>query len=342
MRKYTKVQATQVKEMYNSGNTVLDMGIDFKPKSNRKYFCNELFFETFTAESCYWAGFIAADGCLYKNGLSINLQIGDIEHLCKFKKSLNFTGNVGDLRPKREACLIRINSKKIINDLIQNFNIIPKKSLTLKPPTKLPNNMIHHFIRGFLDGDGCYFTNSGERRYSISAVGTYEMLFWVKTCLKDGAKIRDRKVFKVSNNSFGFQANGGAQCRAIIEFLYADINDDIILKRKYEKTFTFFDLIKKQRDEERTIIELYNNGLSINYIIRTTSFKYYKIFRVLTGAGIHIKNGNKAKLTENDQLEILKLRNLGFTVKEISKKTTISHPRVSLFLHLNSKPEIQP
>ena len=46
--------------------------------------------------------------------------------------------------------------KETVNDLISH-DCIKQKSLILKPPTDIPSDLIHHFIRGFLMGTVQYF-----------------------------------------------------------------------------------------------------------------------------------------------------------------------------------------
>lgn len=62
----------------------------------KKYNVNENFFSLDTPESFYWAGFIAADGCILKNlkVLEIGLGIKDKKHLKKFKSAIKYTGNI--------------------------------------------------------------------------------------------------------------------------------------------------------------------------------------------------------------------------------------------------------
>lgn len=51
---------------------------------------------------------------------------------------------------------ISIHSEKICNDLF-NLNCINKKSLELKfPKGKIPPELLRHFIRGYIDGDGSF------------------------------------------------------------------------------------------------------------------------------------------------------------------------------------------
>lgn len=48
--------------------------------------CDDHFFDTYTKESCYWAGFILADGFLRKDSPTLHIKLSkkDIEHLYNF------------------------------------------------------------------------------------------------------------------------------------------------------------------------------------------------------------------------------------------------------------------
>jgi hypothetical protein len=65
--------------------------------SRRSYNLNTAYFSEPTIRNSYWAGFIAADGCLTRKGaLRIALSIKDREHLEKLKSELNFSGPIRD------------------------------------------------------------------------------------------------------------------------------------------------------------------------------------------------------------------------------------------------------
>ena len=50
---------------------------------------NETFFEKPSRVNSYWAGFIAADGCVYRNTLKITLSKKDKAHLEALSSQLN-------------------------------------------------------------------------------------------------------------------------------------------------------------------------------------------------------------------------------------------------------------
>lgn len=137
------------------------------------------FFSRDTEESFYWAGFIAADGNVQikkdKKGniqgyeLRIKLSIKDLKHLEKFKEQIQSEAQICKLwspekvilnnkkpTPPKEQCYITICSKKIVLDL-ERFGIIPAKTYHAYVPDWVQQHKYYrHFIRGFIDGDGCF------------------------------------------------------------------------------------------------------------------------------------------------------------------------------------------
>jgi hypothetical protein len=146
--------------------------------SGFKYKCNELFFDKLNELSCYWAGFIAADGYIgiqkRKYGrryLSIELSRKDKGHLEYFKEHIGSTHPIGNTIKK--CCKIKIFSNQLALSLKKNFNIVNCKTFIYHPP-KLKDSMMSHFIRGYIDGDGCIkFT---KKSCSIEIKGTYSTL----------------------------------------------------------------------------------------------------------------------------------------------------------------------
>lgn len=148
---------------------------------------NEDFFSVPNLENCYWAGFIAADGCIRERPnrskiLQIGLSSVDRSHLEAFIESVgkgsiyDYTHKATRSGPSYSAVSIQIGSDKLCNDLGSVFNIFPRKTFTLKPPN-LEGEMAHAFIAGYIDGDGCYHKNTN--RPALQALGTYEILEWI-------------------------------------------------------------------------------------------------------------------------------------------------------------------
>jgi hypothetical protein len=151
---------------------------------NRKYSINDNYFSVINNKNSYWAGFIAADGCITKKCVKIMLSIIDIELLKQFKNDISYTGPLY-IDNKRKRCSIEFGSQKIINDLKCIWNIVEKKSLILNPPLGELNQInILSYIRGFLDGDGSIYTEKNSNYLRIQFVGTLKLLTWIKENLK--------------------------------------------------------------------------------------------------------------------------------------------------------------
>lgn len=164
-------------------------------KGNIKYIKNKKYFSIPTIENCYWAGFIAADGCIQLNPdrLQIILSNKDKNILENFKNAVSYNGPIREVvrhykntkhkQKEYKESHLTINSSQIITDLNKIFNITIQKSLTLKPPNL--TNLEHQlaYIIGYIDGDGsiclCNSKSSKDKQINLSILGTLELLNWM-------------------------------------------------------------------------------------------------------------------------------------------------------------------
>lgn len=203
----------------------------------RKHKFNERYFENIDSEEkAYWLGFIAADGCVYKNKqsyrLQINLKGSDIDHLKKFQKAICSDYKITEKKvgkAQSNTCQLKINSTKMCNDLIKN-NIIERKSIIFEPPI-LNKNLMNHFIRGYFDGDGWITSykrkDSNGYRNEVGIIGGKKALNYFIDFLPKGfskyEKYKDDKIIQIS----------GASIKTISEtYNYLYKNATIFLDRK--------------------------------------------------------------------------------------------------------------
>lgn len=199
----------------------------------RKYKLNEDYFQSIDSEEkAYWLGFIAADGCVYidknkkcRRSLNIELSIRDINLLKKFKKSLNSEHPI-KINKKRNSCSLRISSKKIADDLIE-LGIVPRKTFVLKFPT-IKKEYDSHFIRGYFDGDGCwYIRKDGGITFNIATASD--------KFRKEIKEILCKKLnFKYTkDNNIKVVYCGSRQSKRFYDFIYR--NASVWLERKKNK-----------------------------------------------------------------------------------------------------------
>jgi hypothetical protein len=161
------------------------------------YFYKNNYFYNLTLESCYWAGFIAADGYMRKNKktICITLSLKDKNHLIKFSKAVSGRNLV---KTYDNYCSLEITSKGLYNSLNNIYNIYSKKSFSYSPPTNLSAKKTLAFLKGYLDGDGCFHLTKSTFP-SIHIVGSQNTVKWIKKQLINLVKL-DITHLSIRNN----------------------------------------------------------------------------------------------------------------------------------------------
>ena len=148
---------------------------------------NDDYFETIdTEDKAYFLGLLFADGNVYtaRNRIQITLANEDAYILKAFADCIGYTGKMYIDREKYSKLILP--SKKMCADLTR-LGCTPNKSLTLQFPTEVPDELMHHFIRGYFDGDGHI---SKDKRlinpyYHINITSTKEFIIVLKKILMD-------------------------------------------------------------------------------------------------------------------------------------------------------------
>lgn len=241
----------------------------------KKYIQDDSYFEKIDNErKAYWLGFLYADGCISERSennkiVIIQLHRDDKYLLKEFLKDINSDTPI--YVNKKGYVSINIGSTKMANDLIK-LGCLPRKSLVLKFPSEkiVSCNLIKHFIRGYMDGDGCISTYKKIRKNrkspifvcEIKFIGTYDMLLGIKKFFNSD---KDILINKHSPKSYQISFSG-RKYRNAVDILYNDAT--IYLKRKKDKWDEFLNYmnyidIKKEEKESRIIVKLDNEA---NYI----------------------------------------------------------------------------
>lgn len=253
--KALKMKSQTISDILKENNIKIRNNTEYRTSvelsTNRQYEFDQSFFEVInTPNKAYWLGFIYADGNVYvknydkdngksKGGsLEIGLQRQDEYHLT------NFINDVGgnNLIEQRDVRLgektypssrIVLNSIKMCRDLI-NHGCTPRKSLSLKFPNSVPDQLMSHFIRGYIDGDGCvaFYTYEKIDSFSVTILGTQEFLEGIKYVLNSN-EINTNKIKKDKSEAFLMGITGQDNLARLYNFLYSDAN--VFLGRKIDK-----------------------------------------------------------------------------------------------------------
>lgn len=255
----------------------VEYGLEYDKK--KEYYCNEDFFDELNEQSLYWLGFLATDGNVYKSKSSYTIRLKlatkDINILHKFKDHIGFTGPINSYIIKKNdnpsfkkekyfASQVSLTSKKIFERLA-NFNIIPNKTHTLTITEELKNHpLVHHFIRGCIDGDGWsreHRNNDSEitTEIRIGMCGTELFVKDVFNIIKEKNKINSGVLFNRKNQcTWNFEFSGLHDVKNIVDWLYKDAT--IYLERKYN-------ILKQAKDyaEHYMPINISKDQLQLEY-----------------------------------------------------------------------------
>lgn len=244
-----------------------------------KYTLDDSYFEKIDTErKAYWLGFLYADGCVVYNKINkaviLMLHIDDKYIIEEFNSDLKSDRNI--VITSTGYARLAIGNKKLAQDLI-NLGCVPRKSLILKFPTEdiVPTELINHFIRGYMDGDGCISVYKKMRKNrktpintcEIKFIGTYDMLYGIKKYFKS-----DKNVLINKHSPKSCQISfTGKKYREIVDSLYNDAT--VYLTRKKAKWDKYVSYLNKREEE---IIK--NNNIEVvKFDMEATYIDTYKL-----------------------------------------------------------------
>lgn len=207
---------------------------------------NKVFFKEINSEnSAYFLGLLYADGNVQiKNSaysMSLKLKSNDQLIIEKFRDIMSPSSPIKISYGKYSY--FRINQKEICEQLISH-GCIPKKSLVLKFPTTVPNDLIRHFLRGYSDGDGTIYKNKLKNKKTINTIwkiiSTKHFCESVSEIIKEQLHINCSLSLskpKVNQITTVLSVGGNIQSKKILDWLYYD--STIYLQRKYDKYSEF-------------------------------------------------------------------------------------------------------
>ena len=159
---------------------LLAKGYTIQNKRSSKSFNINYFDSIDTEEKAYWLGFLFADGAITKNKNSYSIEFclkrEDREHVKLFAKAIS-KEHIIETDNYRTRCVI---GSKHMFEVLEALGCTRKKSLTLKFPENSifkDKSLIRHFIRGYVEGDGCLsYCDKEHKNPNITILGTQEFL----------------------------------------------------------------------------------------------------------------------------------------------------------------------
>lgn len=209
--------------------------------ASRKYSYDETFFDTPNIMNCYWAGFIAADGNIGKDGLvTIGISSKDREILESFVLHTHHQCPIKTfyLEDKEYNSISCWGAYRWQDKLLEHWNILPNKSNILLPPNITNLKYIYAYIIGYFDGDGSVFWTKGFKYkvFHISLCGTQELLEWIKFYIHKLIKQETNASIKRNGHSeYNKRINWKCRLARTIHIKLSSVVDiDYKLKRKWD------------------------------------------------------------------------------------------------------------
>ena len=122
--------------------------------------------------------------------------------------------------------------------------------------------MIHHFLRGYWDGDGSVHKLSGDTSYLSASVGSgsYDMIDWIANIIGETLNIPPRNIVSSNRSEFYSINLVGHNAHVFLKWLYKDAT--IFLKRKHN-VFQVYDKHGRHPDNEpKKIVTIRSNWSS--------------------------------------------------------------------------------
>ncbi len=226
--------------------------IKFRDRTNyRKWTLDCTYFDNInTQDKAYILGFIMADGYnnTTKGQIAIKLSPKDKDILEQIKQKLSYNGPlITGINKVFGSCFPNIkllfNSRYLSNQLL-NLGVHNNKSDFLKFPDYLCDPLIHHFIRGYFDGDGSMSCNYIKTKYNskllngyVSFTGCKEFLYSVQDILLRYEIKSSLYKNKLCQYVYQLNINGNKNVQRFYNFLYKDAN--IYMERKFDKFLEF-------------------------------------------------------------------------------------------------------
>lgn len=199
-----------------------------------------------TEHKAYWLGFLIADGCINKsNGVRRRLRFylakKDEDMIKQFAKDIDYKGK---LRLSEKFPGITFSDPIFCGHLIR-LGYLDWKKGNPRILDSIPDNFMHHFIRGFFDGNGYIAMLKNKSKSKMFYVHFCtdkrhtKCLEAIKNIICDQANVSKRGL-KIRQTACEIKWNGNLQISRIGNWLYKDAT------RKMNRKYIRFQLVSNR------------------------------------------------------------------------------------------------
>ncbi len=231
------MSTTKIASLYGCHHSVVlralkRMGVSIRELSeaSRQHQLDEHYFDVIDNETkAYFLGFICGDGCVIKNGNSVQIVVhkNDSCILEILKKEMCMTYPISF---RGEYAKLRFTSKHVKEILVDRYGIVPNKSLVIKYPKNIPNEFNRHVVRGIFDADGSIHLDKSNRQLRWSIVsGSKDFVESIQNIIVNELGL-NRTLISFRKGVWCLCYSGNRQVKRIYDWLYEGA--DVYLPRK--------------------------------------------------------------------------------------------------------------
>lgn len=213
-------------------------------------------------ETAYWLGFLAADGSIFENKLTVGLSTKDVEHLKALKSFLQsdntITTRLNDCNNGKQysASYFTIKSWDLIEDL-SYFQIVPNKSSkNIDFLENISDKYKEPFICGYFDGDG-WFSNT-EKSKNFGFCGNEMTMISINNFLCEKFNWEYKNKISSEHNSeitFKFSVSAKNKMLDFIIMYLSYKNSCPLLQRKQEAAMNIKNYYNEKEIKAKTKIK---------------------------------------------------------------------------------------
>lgn len=251
------------KEIKRSPHTIAkkfnELGLEVRNKRIDYSNANFNFFDTWSVEMAYWLGFIAADGSISGNTVSIALKDIDRRHLEKLKIILNLPDRcLKDRKIYHKKTDKEFNQSYLMftsNHVVEIFKkhgiVDSKSNMDINFLSNIKEKYKLAFIFGYFDGDGSISINLDKNLdknlKKINFVGNNLFINELKFFLVDKLDFNNSKIFNISEKISSVTWSSYKDVFNFIEQYISLLGNSIPLDRKLLIMKTNLKKLKKKQ-----------------------------------------------------------------------------------------------
>lgn len=211
----------------------------------KKYNLNENYFEDIdSSDKAYVLGLLFSDGTISRTVATINLMesdghilydianriYNDNHYQIRYLKAIEKKWNNGITYITKPQLKLTLTRKKIVEDL-KKFGLCEKKSFKIRFP-KISQQYYCDFIRGYFDGDGCFYTSKNyPNNNRIQIISNSNFIYDLKEIIENSLNIKTIVINANVNNISRLSIYGNLKTKIFLDWIYN--NAELKLNRKY-------------------------------------------------------------------------------------------------------------